>query len=93
MKYLPLLLILTACGPKFKAGDCIARADKEVWEDRAIYQILQVGKSHYLTTQFGMGYRDTDTFLWIDEEFELVSCPEPEQPDSTKLPWKDPRPR
>jgi hypothetical protein len=93
MKYLPLLLILTACGPKFKVGDCVARADKESWEYRDIYKIIQVGKNNYFMQDLGFNFFETLRIYMIDKSFELIACPEPEQLDSTKLPWKDPRPR
>ena len=93
MKYLPLLLILTACGPKFKAGDCIVYETAERWHNSSIYEIVDIGRHKYLYRLYG-GYIGREDYIsLVDNNYRQIACPEPEQPDPTRLPWKGPRPR
>lgn len=86
MKHLLLaisLLALAACGPKFKAGDCIIDENEESWEKGVtVMKIAQVGRYKYRIFWEKPDYMKGEEHSFnrirsIDSMYDKIECPKP----------------
>lgn len=74
------LLIMTSCGPDFKAGDCITEFDAESWDNNSIAKILEVGNKRYRITYMKPDFMSGEVYSFdnisqVDTIMHKVECP------------------
>lgn len=59
--------------PKFKVNDIIYEWKTEKWEIPELLQIKEVGKYKYYLLNLRDGYKDTKSFLSIDDYYSIYN--------------------
>jgi hypothetical protein len=80
MKYVLsfMFLILSACSPKFKVGDCIRSQFDESWSTHQLDgKILEIGKYHYkiVYLQGGSPGDEFSDIGYVDGTKVKIDCP------------------
>jgi hypothetical protein len=77
------LLLLTACHPKFKAGDCINSTHVEAWQAEQQFKVHDVGRDLYRLVWWNEAgeYSNVERLSIeasiddVDSRFERIACP------------------